>query len=118
MRTTLAVALLIAAVALLADLLLPADPAARADTPAPAAQERTATLSGPDAAFLSVLAPGTELEPGQAAALVEAADRVCEGVTAAVPVVVMADTVAADLGLSDTEARHLVNTAATTRCAR
>jgi uncharacterized protein involved in copper resistance len=61
------------------------------------------------------LMPGTEVTPERAQQLAEAADRVCEGVAAQVPVVDMAATLSADLGLDDTEARTFVAVAADTR---
>jgi hypothetical protein len=54
--------------------------------------------------------------PENAEELLLAADRVCEGVTAEVPVVVMADTVAAEFSVDDEQAREFVNLAATIRC--
>lgn len=104
-------ALIGAAVALIAALLMP-NPASAVSAPAPVPATATGELDG----FLAALAPSTDLSPEQAADLLAAADLVCEGVTAEVPVMVMADTLAADLGLTDEEARHLVNTAATVYC--
>jgi hypothetical protein len=94
----------------------PADAAPAA--PAPAVQVQTLTAPAPaaDAFLMALVGPGTEV-PANAEELLLAADRVCEGVTAEVPVMVTADTLAAELGLTDEEARHLVNTAAVTHCA-
>jgi hypothetical protein len=130
MRTArpLAVLLLIAAgVAVIAALLMP-NPGARADTPAPAAQDRTATLSGspaplrgtgigPDLAVLTAAAPeGSEsLTAEQAAQALLTADRVCEGLTAEVPVVEIERVVATEGGLSLSRAHDFV-AAASIRC--
>jgi hypothetical protein len=127
MRTIrpLAALLLIAAgVAVIAALLMP-NPGARADTPAPAAQARTATLSGSavahgtglgsDLAVLSAAAPAGELSPAQATAVLESADRVCEGLTAEVPEGFMIRAVAEESGLSLPDAHAFVE-AAMTRC--
>lgn len=67
--------------------------------------------------LLTALAPGSDLAPDTAAALLAAADRVCEGVTAEVPVVDMANALTVELSLTDEEARTFVNTAATVHCA-
>lgn len=119
MRTTLAAAaVLIAAVVALAYLLLPADTPARADTPAPIAQGGTATLSGPDAAVLAAAAPGGEaLSPAQAEAALLTADRVCDGLTAAVPEGVMIRGVADEGGLT-LDLAHAFVEAAIARCTR
>ncbi len=66
--------------------------------------------------FVVALMPGTEVSPARARALLTAADRVCEGLVAEVPVVVMADSIAARFGVDDTQARHFVNLAATSHC--
>src|SRR4051812_13219104 len=100
MRTIRPVAALLviaAAVAVIAVLLMP-NPGARADTPAPPAQDRTATLSGsaaplrgtgigPDLAVLDAATPeaGESLSPAQVTEALLSADRVCEGLTAEVP---------------------------------
>jgi hypothetical protein len=95
-RPLAALLVIAAAVAVIAVLLMP-NPGARADTPAPPAQDRTATLSGsaaplrgtgigPDLAVLSAAAPqGEILTPAQTTAALQSADRVCEGLTAEVP---------------------------------
>jgi hypothetical protein len=126
-RPVLALLVLAAAVAGIAVLLMP-NPGARADTPAPPAQERTAPLSGSaapvrgtgigaDLAVLSAAAPqGTEsLSPAQTAAALESADRVCEGLTAEVPEGFMIRAVADESGLSLSDAHAFVE-AAMTRC--
>lgn len=86
-----------------------AAPAAAATAPAPA-------YSVP--ALAEELAPGADLTVAQADALTLAADRVCEGLTAEVPVMVLADTLVTQQGLSDEEARDFVHAAAAGHCAR
>lgn len=109
-RLVAAFALVLAGFALIAVALMPSSPArAVAATEAPAAVEVDP--------FLVALAPGTHFAPEHADALLAAADRVCEGVTAEVPVVDMANALAESLGLTDEEARDFVNTAATVHCA-
>jgi hypothetical protein len=125
-RPLAALLVIAAAVAVIAALLIP-NPGARADTPAPPAQDRTATLSGsaaplrgtgigPDLAVLSAAAPqGEILTPAQTTAALQSADRVCEGLTAEVPEGFMVRAVAEDSGLSLSDA-HVFVEAAMTRC--
>jgi hypothetical protein len=125
-RPLAALLVIAAAVAVIAVLLIP-NPGARADTPAPPAQDRTATLSGsaaplrgtgigPDLAVLSAAAPAGEiLTPAQTIAALQSADRVCEGLTAEVPEGFMVRAVAEDSGLSLSDA-HVFVEAAMTRC--
>lgn len=70
-----------------------------------------------DPFLVELVGPGTDLAPAQAAALLAAADTVCEGFTAGVPVAIMSTTLMNDLNITGTEARDLVNLAATTHCA-
>lgn len=115
-RTAAAFALVVAGFAILANLLLPADaPAAVAEAPAVVAVETPAPAVDP---LLAALAPSTDLAPEQAARLLDAADRVCEGLTAGVPVAIMSTDLMHDLSLTGEEARDLVNTAALIHCAR
>lgn len=61
---------------------------------------------------------GTEaLSVGQLGAIEVAADQICEGLTAEVPVMVMADQLVRDQGMTDQQARAFVNEVATERCA-
>jgi molecular chaperone DnaK (HSP70) len=125
-RPLAALLLIAAAVAVIGALLMP-NPGARADTPAPPAQDRTATLSGsaaplrgtgigPDLAVLSAAAPqGEALTPAQTTAALQAADRVCEGLTAEVPEGFMIRAVADESGLPLSDAHAFVE-AAMTRC--
>jgi hypothetical protein len=125
-RPLAALLVIAAAVAVIAVLLTP-NPGARADTPAPPAQDRTATLNGsaaplrgtgigPDLAVLSAAAPqGEALTPAQTTAALQSADRVCEGLTAEVPEGFMVRAVAEDSGLSLSDA-HVFVEAAMTRC--
>lgn len=106
-RTTAALLLIAAAVGAIGFLLMP-NPPARAASPA----------SGPVAAAPDLSTPGAEpLTPGQEAAASAAADRVCEGLTAGVPVTTMETTVAAEGGMSLPAAHDWV-AAAAARCAR
>jgi hypothetical protein len=66
--------------------------------------------------LVALLPEGTDFTPGMLTEVRAAADRVCEGVTAGVPVMVMADTLAVEQGLTDPEARHFVNQAALGYC--
>lgn len=95
---------------------LPEETEGRAIDPhALAADPAAATVEAP-APLLVALAPASDFTPEHAAVLVEAADRVCEGATAGVPVVEMADRLVVELSLTDEEARTFVNTAATVHC--
>lgn len=121
-RAYAALLLIAAAVGLIAAVLMP-NPPARAQTPAGPAQERTATLSGPhgtavapDLAVLDAAAPGTEaLTADQAAEVFAAADRVCEGLTAGVPVTAMESEISTSGGLT-LPAAHGFVAAASLRC--
>lgn len=60
---------------------------------------------------------GTEaFTPAQLTELNYAADRVCEGLTANVPLMVLADTVSAEQGLTDEQAHDFVAEVALERC--
>jgi hypothetical protein len=119
MRRHLTTALLFAAVTLgfaaLAATLLPT--AAERPAVVELAPALRSTAAEPSPFLVALLGDGTHLDAAQVEELTAAADRVCEGVTADVPVMVMADTLAGELSLTDEEARHLVNTAATVHCA-
>ncbi len=70
-----------------------------------------------DATFLAQLfGPDTDYAPDHAAALVTAAHRVCEGITADVPVVDMAAVLTTAHGFTDDEARTFIALAADTYC--
>jgi hypothetical protein len=100
-----------------ADAVQPVAPAV--DEPAVPAAPALPTLPGYDAAdpfVVALLGPDTDASPERVVELLLAADRVCEGFTAEVPVVDLADTVAEELSLTDEEARAFVNTAGTVRC--
>jgi hypothetical protein len=119
--TAVLAAAVLTAFAALAAILLPASAGAVQPAQRPAtvelapAMHSTATTGSP---FLTALVgPGTDLTEGQAAELIAAADRVCEGFTAGVPVAVMSTTLMTELSLTGEEARHLVNTAAVLHCA-
>lgn len=81
------------------------EPAAQVITPGPIVEP-----------VLVALAPDSDLAPAHAEQLTLVADRVCEGWTAEVPLMVMRDTVAAELGVDDAEARAFVDTALTVHC--
>lgn len=106
-----------AAFGLLAAVLMPAGPAqAVQERPAAAAAaEAQAPAAAPDPFLVALMGPGTGI-PANAEELLAAADRVCGGIAAEVPVMVMADALTVELSLTDEEARHFVNTAATVRC--
>ncbi len=120
-RTAAALLILAAALAGLVALLMPSPAAHAAQEPAPATWQAD-TAAEPADAFLAALAPATDLSPAQAAALTEAADRVCEGLTAQVDLLTMQNALTAaplpglNGPLTDEEARHLVNTAAVVHC--
>lgn len=127
LTTAALAALVISGFALLVALLMPATAGAVVQTQAPSAAPQVAAPALPPAAgasateepsaFLTALVgPATDLTAAQAGDLLAAADRVCEGAAAGVPVMDMADALAGELALTDEEARHLVNTAATVHC--
>jgi len=62
------------------------------------------------------LVPGADLTPEQVALVEQTADLICEGFTAGVPVVNMADSLVWNFGLTDTEARDFVNQVGNTHC--
>jgi hypothetical protein len=114
--TALVLLAVAALLGLMAALLMPAPPAQAVQAPpTPATQPVTPADTGD--AFLAALAPATDLPADTAAALTEAADRVCEGFTAGVPVAVMTTTLMGELSLTGEEARTLVGVATSTRCA-
>lgn len=115
--TAAALAAVLAGFVVLAGLLMPAPAAEAAQAPPAAAVQVQTPVTAEDAFLAALLGPGTGI-PANADALLIAADLVCEGITAEVPVMVMADGTAADLSLTDEEARHFVNTAAVTWCQR
>jgi len=119
----IAAALLLGTLALLGlTQLLPADTAPTAAAPAVAVVEQmhaveTPSGLGTDFGLVTVaLGEGTDFTQAQVDEILLAADRVCEGITAGVPVVVMADTLVQTQGIGDEAARDFVNLAATTRC--
>jgi hypothetical protein len=112
--TALAFAAVLALGALLAAVLMP-NPTAQA-APAVEVAEVAPVVAEPAAPFLVALL-GDSGTPENAGELLLAADRVCEGLTAGVPVVVMADGIAAEFGVDDEQARHFVNTAGVVHCA-
>lgn len=116
--TALLAAAVVLAFAALAAVLLPADPAAAVQAPAVSAAAAVQVQEPAPAAdpFLAALAPSSDFTPEQAAALSSAADRVCEGFTADVPVVVMEETLGAELHLTPAEAHSFVAAAAEARC--
>lgn len=81
--------------------------------PAPAPADVLApSVSGVDAEFVAaVVGPGTDLAPGQALELVYAGHRVCEGFTAGVPMIDLADALVAEFGVTDEDARAFITLA-------
>lgn len=117
-RTLAAFAALLLAGAALAALLMPTPPA-HADTRPPAVVNLNASLGSTANVgdpLLTAAAPGAELSPAQAAEVHATADRICEGLTAGVPVTTMETAVAADTGLPLPQA-HAFVAAALTACA-
>lgn len=108
------------AAAMITALVATANGSVRTAEPAPAAVEVAPAMHAVQAApvdpFLVILAPGTDFAPEQAQELTYAADRVCEGQTAEVPVPVMVDTLVRDQGMTLDEATHFVNTALSVHC--
>jgi hypothetical protein len=95
---------------------IPAAPLAAPATD-PAGGSTADPLVDVDVAFLTDLfGPATGYTPEQAAELVLAAHRVCEGSTAGVPVVDMATVLTVDHGLTDDEARAFIAAAADAYC--
>jgi hypothetical protein len=103
--------------------------AACAQTPEAPAHTRAAPLPGPaiapamvattnDDTFLTALyGPGTDVEPARAQQLLEAGDRVCEGLTDGVPVAVMTAELMPELRISGDDARIFVGAASQILCA-
>jgi len=118
-RTALVLVALAIALAIGAVLGVAASPSgADAVQPAPAVVEPAPVVEAPalaDDPFLGALLGDAGL-PENAEELSLAADRVCEGFTAEVPLVVMADTIAVEFGVDDEQAREFVNLAGTIRC--
>jgi hypothetical protein len=73
-------------------------------------------LQGAEAEFLTALAPGSDFTEEQARDLTSWAFKVCEGITAEVPVVDMADVLVREVGMTDAEARDFVTVAGDTVC--
>ena len=94
-----------------------APPAAVEPAPAPA-DVLAPSVSGVDAEFVAALVgPATDLAPERSLELVYAAHRVCEGFTAEVPVMVLADSLVAAYGFTDDEARAFLTLADEFYCA-
>lgn len=118
-----ALALLAALVfGLIALLLMPNPGTASAVTPgavdtAPAVQvSRIDAIPDLDLAEVRALAPSTELTDTQVLSMLEVADLICEGMTAGVPLMNMADSLVWNQGLTDEEAHDFVRTVAQTHC--
>lgn len=114
--TALLFTAVVAAFGILAAVLMPAAPAQAVQERAVTAVQVQGPAAAPDAFLVALVGPGTEV-PANAEELLLAADRVCEGFTAEVPLVVMADALTVELSLTDEEARHFVNTAGVIHCA-
>lgn len=99
---------------------IPGDlPAAAADqlpAPAVAIAIPAPVLDGVDAAFVAQLLPASEVTDARALELASAGHRVCEGFTAAVPMVDLADSLATGLGFTDREARAFITLAGEFYC--
>lgn len=119
MTRPLAAAVLVAAAfAVLAAVLMPADPPQRPAVAVAEAAVATDHTQPADAFLRQLVGPGTDLSDAQITDLTTAADLVCEGTTAGVPEGFMIRSTADTLGLTLQEAHRLVETALTTRCAR
>jgi hypothetical protein len=110
--TLTALALFLAAGAVAAVLALPNTDAAAVQVPAPVVKAPAEQL---DPFLVALIGEGVDF-PANADELSLAADRVCEGLTAEVPLVYLADGIADEFGVDDTEARRFVNLAGVIRC--
>jgi hypothetical protein len=110
-------ALAAAGIALLVTIATP-EPAQVAQAPAPAVVEpiAPAPVAPVTDPLLVALMPGSEVTPAHAEQLNLVADRVCEGWVAEVPLVYVRDGVAAELSISDEDARAFVDLVIETRC--
>lgn len=110
-------AAVVGALAALAALLLPAAAGATQPTQRPApVTVAPAVHAAPDAFLTALLGDATDLAPGQGEQLLEAADRVCEGITAQVPEGFMIRTVSEEQGVTLEEAHQFVETAMSVHC--
>jgi len=91
----------------------PADASPRPDGPRYA--HVTAHLDAQDDPFLAALAPGSDMSDARAKTLLIAADQVCEGLTADVPIATMT-TELVYLGMTGEEARAFVDLADRVHC--
>jgi hypothetical protein len=122
-RTLAAFALVVAAFAALASILTSGVPAHAVQAPAPVVVQAPAVQAAPvveepaldEDPFLGALLGDAGL-PANALDLSYAADRVCEGMTAGVPLLDMADAVAGEFSVDDEQAHEFVRLAATIRC--
>ena len=88
-----------------------APPAIAEPTPAPV-EVLAPSVSGVDAEFIvALVGPATDLAPEHSLELVYAGHRVCEGFTAGVPMVDLADSLVAAHGFTDEEARAFITLA-------
>lgn len=76
----------------------------------------SATPSADEQFLVDLMGPGVGYTAQQAQTFTLAADRVCEALTAQVPLMDVADHLVAELDLTDTEARDFATTAARTHC--
>lgn len=65
---------------------------------------------------VAAFAPSVDLTADQAAQMLQVADLICEGMTAGVPLMNMADSLVWNQGLTDEEAHDFVRTVAQTHC--
>jgi hypothetical protein len=122
-RLLLALTTIALGFAAIAALLMP-NPGTRTSTPAAVSEAAHEAHAGgtavsttlDDTRLAAALAPATEIPADRAAELSLAADRICEGLTAEVPVTTIEQTLVAQESLTADEAHRLVEVAATVRC--
>jgi len=102
-----------------ADAVQAATPAPTAVQPAEPAAPALPALPGYDAAdpfLVELLGAGSDVTPERAVELLLAADRVCEAMTAGVPLIEVEPVLAEELSLSDEEAHEFARLAGWVRC--
>ncbi len=114
-RAALSLVALAIALALGAVLGVAASPSTADAVQAPASAVVVESALDDDPFLVALLGEATGL-PANADELSLAADRVCEGFAAGVPLVSMTDRIAVEFGVDDEESRRFVNLAGVTRC--
>src|SRR4051812_3263380 len=88
----------------------------KVDAPAPAAVAAAPSGVGTDFGLMQIALPGGDWTQAQVTEVQAAADRVCEGLTAQVPVPDMVLTLTAQEGLTPGQAAAFVRAVSQTRC--